>query len=266
MRAARVEGLTSNMESANTTQGYAVQATTTSFERVAPDIGQIHRLLGIRPERGNHRRWMDEIDSLLRTLPRLMRPRAVYRLDRVVELSQRRLALESGAVFEGSVGQFLAHSTYVATFIATIGSAVERLSRGWLKAGRVMQGTIADAIASESAEATAQRCQDEIRAWARPRGLDVTPRYSPGYCGIKVAQQAELFAGLPAADVNVRLTPSSLMVPIKSVSGLIGIGPAEKVSPEGYPCTYCDHPHCMQRRAPLATNTGTCFEWGLHTS
>ena len=233
----------------------------TRFDRVEPELEQVRRALGLREGRGNHQRWFDVIEELTASLPRLMRLRAVYRIDAVRSLEPHRLELASGSVYVGSVGQFLAHSVYVATFVATIGSAVERLSRRWLRQGRIMHGTITDAIASECAEATAQRCQDEIRAWARPQGLDVTPRYSPGYCGMKVTQQAVVFGSLPASSIHVRLTPSSLMVPIKSVSGLIGIGPAEKVSPAGYPCRFCDHPHCMQRRVPLDTNQGTCFDW-----
>lgn len=232
------------------------------FERVTLDLEQIRRLLGLQEGRPGHRRWFEVLSELLEALPRLMRPRAVYRVDPIRRLDARRLELESNIAFDGSVGRFLAHSTHVVTFIATIGSAMERVSRRWLKSGRVMHGSIADAIASESAEAVAQTCQDEIRAWATARGMDVTPRYSPGYCGLNVRQQTAVFAGLPARAVNVRLTPSSLMVPIKSVSGLIGVGPAEQVSPAGYPCRYCDHPHCMQRRVPLDIPSGSCFDWG----
>ena len=110
---------------------------------------------------------------------------------------------------------------------------------------------IADAIASEAAEATAERLKADVRAWARVRGLDITAPYSPGYCGMTIQQQRPLFASLPTCEVNVRLTPSCLMVPVKSISGLIGIGPADKVSPERCPCEGCDHPNCTQRRAPM---------------
>jgi hypothetical protein len=232
------------------------------FDRLEPDLEQVRRLLGLREDRDNHRRWFDVLDELRAALPRILRPRAIYRIDPVRCLEPRRLELASGAVFTGAVGQFLAHSTHVATFITTIGSAAERASRRWLRGNHVLDGTVADALASEYAEAVAQRCHDEIRVWARPQGLDVTPRYSPGYCGLNVRQQSVVFAALPARVINIRLTPSSLMVPIKSVSGLIGIGPEDKVSPEGYPCSYCDHPHCRQRRTPLADNRGACYDWG----
>ena len=226
------------------------------FERVQPDREQIARLVHLRPGNGNHRRWFKMLDELLGTLPRLMRPRGLYRIDEVVALEPRRLALASGSVFDGALGAFLEHSRLIATFVVTIGSAVERLSRGWLRAGKVMQGTIADAIASEAAAAAEARLRDEVRAWAHGRGLEVTPPYSPGYCGMDVRQQIPLFASLPVREINVRLTPSCLMVPVKSISGLIGIGPADKVSPQAYPCVACDHPDCMQRRAPFDQQRG----------
>lgn len=231
------------------------------YECLELDIEEVHRFLGLVPGRGNHARWFDAVKELAPKLARLPRPRVVYRIDPVRGLERRRLELESNAEFAGSMGQFLTHSVYVATFVATIGSALERLARRWMARGRIMNGMIADALASEAAEAVARRCQDEIRDWARPRGLDVTPRYSPGYCGMDVRQQVPLFAGLPTHTVNVHLTPSRLMVPVKSVSGLIGIGPADKVGPTAYPCERCDHPDCMQRRTPFKPNRGTCFDW-----
>lgn len=232
------------------------------FDRVEPDRTQIHRLVGLQPGRDSHQRWLDLAERMLTELPRVLRPRGVFRLDEVVGLEPRRVELASGAFFEGAVGAFLEHSELVASFIVTIGSGLERLSRGWLRSGKVMQGTIADAIASEAAEAAARRLADEVRAWARGRGLDITTRYSPGYCGMTVRQQIPLFASLPARRINVRITPSCLMLPIKSVSGLIGLGPAGKVSPTGYPCQACTHPDCTQRRAPLDNSRGTCRDWG----
>ena len=221
------------------------------FDRAAPDLREIHRALGLRAERAEHRRWIEFAEEFSATATRLVRPRAIYRIDAVHKLEPRRLELVSRAAYDGAIGQFLDHSRLIATFIVTIGSALERLSRRWLRDGQVMGGTIADALASEYAEATAARCQREVRAWAHAEGLEISPRYSPGYCGMDISQQAALFASLPAERINVRLTSSRLMLPIKSVSGLIGIGSADEVSPAEYPCTRCDHPTCPQRRTPF---------------
>ena len=219
------------------------------FDRVRPDRDEITRLTRLQPGREAHRRWFELLDKLLAEFPRLMRPRAVYRIDEVTALEARRIVLKSGAVFDGAVSSFLEYSTLLVTYVVTIGSALERLARGWLRSGRVMQGTIADAIASEAVEAVSQRLYDELLEWAHGRGLELTPPYSPGYCGMTVRQQIPLFASLPTERINVRLTASCLMLPIKSISGLIGIGPADRIAPRGDPCEACDHPDCVQRRA-----------------
>lgn len=221
------------------------------WERVQPDREAIIRLVQLRPECDRHQRWIEALDRLLATLPRLLRPRGVYRIEQVARLEPHRIVLASGTTYVGAVSAYLERSEYVASFIVTIGSATERLSRAWLRAGRVVAGTIADAIASEAAEATVQRLRDEVRSWAQERGMDVTPAYSPGYCGLDLQQQEVLFAALPARAINVRLTPSCLMLPLKSVSGLIGIGPPGRIRPDRYACSGCDHPNCPQRRAPF---------------
>jgi len=217
---------------------------------VTPERAEVLRLLDVKGESPGQRRWLAAVDELAALLPRLVRGRAAWRIDPVRKLRPGVLELGSNAVFRGAVGEFLKHSTFAATFLVTLGSALERLSRGWLRRGQIMRGTVLDALGAETAEATAQRCQDEVRAWARERGLEITPRYSPGYCGLDLRQQRMLFASLPAERINVRLTESCLMVPIKSVSGLIGIGPAGLVSPDACACVFCGHPDCRQRRAP----------------
>jgi hypothetical protein len=230
------------------------------LDGVVPALAEIYRLLAIDPARPDHRRWLEAVDDLLCRVPRLTRPRAVIRVDAVRELTPRKLVLESGVAFSGPVAQFLSGARLVATFIATIGSALERLGRCWLRRGEVVRGLVADAVASELAEAAARRCQQIVREWALPQGLEATPRYSPGYCGLSLDQQRSVFASLPAQRINVRLTESSLMVPVKSVSGLVGIGPPEAVSPDRYPCAWCDRPDCNQRRAPFIGTGGPGFD------
>lgn len=253
---------------------------------VRPDRAAIAQLLNLRTDRPEHGRWFAALDELLEKLPRVMRPRYLFRIDAVkpranladatpppwneVALSATsgnhwcttlpedaahlpgdlKLELRSGATFVGNIGRFLRHAQLVATFVATIGPGVGRLSRGWLKRGGVLQGTLADAIASATVEAVAERCQADVRAWARTHHLDVTPRFSPGYCGMSLQQQRELFASLPTTRIGVRLRRSCLMTPIKSISGLIGIGDARLVGERTYPCEQCNHSHCPQRRAP----------------
>ena len=88
-----------------------------------------------------------------------------------------------------------------------------------------------------------------IRSDAEERGLGATRRFSPGYCGWSVAEQQELFSFLPDAFCGVTLTPSSLMIPVKTVSGIVGLGPG--VVRSAYHCHVCDDDRCYHRRIEL---------------
>lgn len=234
---------------------------TRRYDAASLDRDGVRRAIGLRPGSSNSIRWENTIDELEPPLVKLARSRALISIQPVAALEPRRLVLGDETVIEGAVGQFLAHSQLVALFIATIGSGIERLSRRWLRTGSVVRGLTADAIASELAESVAFQVQQDIRAWAQQRGMDITPRYSPGYCGMSVRQQVVLFSRLPAARVGVHLSPSCLMTPVKSVSGIIGIAPAGLVQPEDYPCSRCDHPNCMQRRTAFKVRRGSCVDW-----
>ena len=76
-------------------------------------------------------------------------------------------------------------------------------------------------------------------------GCNITNRYSPGYCGWDVAQQKELFSLFTSVFDFVRLGDSCLMNPIKSVSGIIGIG--KDVKYNNYTCRICDSHNCLYK-------------------
>lgn len=222
------------------------------WPEVRPDLASVLRVLDIRPDLPRHAGMCGRAAALADELPRLARPCGIYRIDHVRELTDSRLTLSSGAAYTGAAAGYLHGSERVATFLVTIGRGPERLSRMWLRRGRTLEASIVDAWASECAEAATERCHADIRAWAHAAGYAVTSRFSPGYCGLSLAHQRVLFQTISASRLGVRLTESCLMLPIKSVSGLIGIGPARRIRAEQPPCVACDHPACRQRRAPCS--------------
>ena len=77
----------------------------------------------------------------------------------------------------------------------------------WRKRDNLLESFIADALGSVAVE----RCADEMEK-----------------------------------DLQVRLNESALMWPVKSVSGIIGLG--ENVSYHDYACRLCQLTHCFRRR------------------
>lgn len=132
-----------------------------------------------------------------------------------------------------------------ALFVCTAGPELEIASRRLMKSGSIPEGYLADLAGTVIVEAAMDRIQEHLMADADSCGLGITNRYSPGYCGWNVEEQRKLFSLLPAGLCGVRLTASSLMQPIKSISGVIGIGPGLKPSP--YACNICDMKDCLYR-------------------
>jgi len=143
------------------------------------------------------------------------------------------------------IARQLKTATALAAFVATAGPGLEAWSRQLLDDGELLKGYIADTLGSETAERAADRLMEELAAGAAERDWGLTNRFSPGYCGWNVAEQQPFFSLLPAGFCGVRLTPSSLMIPLKSVSGLIGLGP--EASRREYPCAICGKQECSQR-------------------
>ena len=111
--------------------------------------------------------------------------------------------------------------------------------------GDLLKGYVYDVIGSEVVEAAADMMQEELKVEAAARGKNITNRFSPGYCGWDVAEQHKLFSFFRDNFCGITLTGSALMNPIKSVSGLIGIGENVKYAP--YQCHLCDDRNCIYR-------------------
>lgn len=143
------------------------------------------------------------------------------------------------------------NSEFIAFFACTIGKGIENFSKEKMKAGDMLEGYIFDLIGSEAAEETAEKVHEYVRILADKERLHVTNRFSPGYCNWDVKEQFKLFSFFSEANIGIKLTSSALMDPVKSVSGIIGIGPEVKYRP--YTCSMCNDDKCIYRNRKIRT-------------
>lgn len=133
-------------------------------------------------------------------------------------------------------------------FVATAGQEFEAFQHRLTQEDDMVRVYLANEIGSIIAEKTADRMEDLLQEQLTPKGLYRTNRYSPGYCGWKVSEQPILFelfrpkdsaqnSNVPPTPCDIHLTDSCLMIPIKSVSGVIGIG--HNVRRRDYTCNLC---------------------------
>ena len=121
------------------------------------------------------------------------------------------------------------------------------MTRNQLLTAAVLASTVAwSGAGSGAAEKLAVSVEDRIRKLASLDGLKISRRFSPGYCDWAVSQQKMVFQALGDDSAGILLTESCLMIPRKSVSGIVGLA---KGNIEDYnPCNTCKKQECPGRR------------------
>jgi hypothetical protein len=136
-------------------------------------------------------------------------------------------------------------ATYI-VFAATAGHSFSDWQDRLAKEGDIAKIYITNILGSIIAEKTADKMELALEA-VLPEGIHHTNRFSPGYCGWQVSEQKKLFSLFPVKEpCGITLTDSCLMLPIKSVSGIIGLG--KNVHKLEYSCGLCTAEFCYKRK------------------
>lgn len=165
------------------------------------------------------------------------------------ELDQKRGTIKiDGQLFQPAkiVNLQLKDAAAIALFACTTGSGITNYSKKVEKGGDQIYSYVLDVIGSIVVEKTADKMQDSLKDKMIEKGAGISDRFSPGYCDWNVSDQQKLFRLLPKNFCGIKLSESSLMDPIKSVSGIIGIGPGLKQL--GYQCYWCNDANCIYGR------------------
>ena len=153
------------------------------------------------------------------------------------------LEFHTGAV----ITPYLAEAEYYAVMVATAGHEFQKMQFEVKDSGDIYKEFLLDSIGSAIAESVAACTCQKIEEAASCQEYGVSFPYSPGYCGWHVSEQQKLFSLFPVASpCGIQLTDSSLMIPIKSVSGIIGVG--SHVRKLEYTCGLCTYENCFRRK------------------
>lgn len=191
-----------------------------------------------------------EVQDILHEIKAFLRPEFCFYIGKAVLDEENNILQLSGRTM--GIGKIITRqlrgSSLYAFFVCTAGVAFQQYQEKLKVEGDIVREFAANAIGSVIAEKTADAMERELEAFLKDKPeLQHTNRFSPGYCGWHVREQKLLFATFPMENpCGVRLTDSCLMLPIKSVSGVIGVG--EKVRKLDYTCGLCDYAKCYKRR------------------
>jgi len=218
-------------------------------ENIRIDPEEILRLAG-NPDGALDRHTRALVDQLIDRCRELARPKGGYAwFDSGTLLSENELELEGVRFRVGKIiARELKRAEAFSFFAVTLGPGPESLCRECIRSGDYLEGYLIDLIGSGMVESLTGEIHAHIKSTAEKKEMKVTNHYSPGYCSWEVGEQQKLFGLLPPHWCGITLSGSSLMSPIKSVSGIIGIGSGVQYRTVG--CTLCSMPHCQFRKKP----------------
>jgi hypothetical protein len=167
-----------------------------------------------------------------------VKPAVLYSKVKVKEVGHEKILLENGTILKGPfASQHLSPAHSVVAILCTVGDEIDQ-HVSEVMSSDIVYGLALDGVGSAAVEALANAACKYFEDEAAGEGLETTIPLSPGMVGwpVEVGQPA-LFEILDAAEIGVKLTPYSIMTPRKSLSMVLGVGPALKTS--GTTCDYC---------------------------
>lgn len=192
-----------------------------------------------------------KIERMMRIFRTRLKPQLYYRKVNIDAVDCGSVQLGEGPVLRsGKLSKAMMDCESMVSFIATIGPGVEEEVKRQMHENRLAVAYILDSMGSVAVENIVERFCKGMQTKYRARNKGVTLRFSPGYCDWPIVDQKKLFSLFDSSQLIVQLMDSCLMQPRKSISGVFGLMPFNRVPSGGphNPCHECKKRDCMARR------------------
>ena len=189
------------------------------------------------------------VDEYTENSYHIINPAYSYVIRNIHSVQGKNVTIDGEISFSSAIiARLLEQCERVAIFTLTIGSHLEKIVAALAEDGRVLRATVLDAIGSNAAERVAELVHSLINEEARTMGLCTSRRFSPGYCDWDISQQEMVFSAMKDNSGGVSLSEGYLMLPRKSISGIIGLGRRDSNMANYDPCITCLKRNCTGRR------------------
>ena len=189
----------------------------------------------------NRRLREKDVAPLIDECSRLIEPKGVYEFLRVINVDNSTIHVEGGYSLKSIIlGDMLEDNQTIVPFVVTIGSKLEKKASEEVKKS-VLKGFIMEQIADYAVA----KLRLHVSSLVKERLGSTVYNFSPGSGTGKlfeINQQEILFKIIDPTTIGVHLSPSYVMLPRKSISGILAATPIEYVA-----CEYCPR-KCENRK------------------
>jgi len=194
-----------------------------------------------------------DIAPIMEECRRLIEPKAVYAFSEVIDIKKDDVQLESGHTIKSILlADILEVNHAIALYVVTIGPILEKQASEKAKSN-LLRAAIMESIADYAVEKAAAYIGTFVKKTLGHEVYHFRPgEGTPNLFDIK--QQKILFQIIdPTTTIGVSLTPGYMMVPRKSISGVLAATPQEYIA-----CQYCPK-RCENRKKPFSGEYLTQF-------
>jgi hypothetical protein len=177
-------------------------------------------------------------------------PKAIYDRVEIERVDGDQVFFKSGNIFDGpNISKILTGSKIAIIYILTLGNKVDEIINEESQSGDTLTTIIMDSITTSLLETLCDYVGEKIKREGKEhQNWGATCAYSPGQYKWTIEEQKELFEMVDGKRIGVELSESYLMVPFKSISGVYGFGPEDRIDRTRVACDLCPRENCIGRR------------------
>jgi len=187
-----------------------------------------------------------EIKILIRELltsvkkARLLEPAVTYEYYTVSSMNGSQISLEGDkAIHSPLLPAIFPEAKELAVILITIGPRLEKQVTDYSKNSAALRGMILDGIGSTAVDMMALEVFRRLASEVSSSGYEISSPVNPGMPGFPLTEQWNLLRLVNADEIGVRLTASGVLVPRKSTSMVMGIGPKMTRWTQAEVCAHC---------------------------
>jgi len=133
----------------------------------------------------------------------------------------------------------LPFASELAAIVCTIGPQLERKVTDYFAHDEPLHGVLLDGIGNAAVDTLAQEACRMIGVVVTSRDNESSSPLSPGMPGFPLSEQRALCRIAKAEQIGVHLSESAMMIPRKSISMIVGIGPQMPTWTKAQVCAEC---------------------------
>ncbi len=168
----------------------------------------------------------------------LVEPRTIYDIFTIDKINEEKVYLENGKVFHSEhLCKLLIGAERLVAMCCTIGSALERKVSTLNKEKDILMSYLLDIYGATAVGVLMRSLYQNIKKGYAGHG--VTVYLEPGQLDWNIRDQVVLFQLVSPEKIGVSLNEGFVMKPVKTTTGVFGIGDVDKVKKGVFACEIC---------------------------